>query len=98
MTYFNTVNETGVDLFNYVKETRHQDELVLKCFQDDCMHSPSDVHEYLIAAHYITPSVPLTSIRRSITTLTRKGLLYKTGGRNRGPYGRAEYYWRKVQA
>ena len=89
MSYYNTTNEEGkqVKLFNEKNET--QDEVVIGIFQiQKRMLSPSDVWKL-----YPLVDVPLTSIRRTISDLTKEGLLIKTPHKKDGIYGRPEYFW-----
>ena len=37
--------------------------------------------------------VPITSIRRAMTNLTKRGVLVKTDHKRRGRHGRSEYMW-----
>jgi len=40
---------------------------------------------------------PITSVRRAISNLTKKGLLIKTIETSKGPYGEPEHIWRIAQ-
>ena len=52
---------------------------------------PWQVHGLLSARGH---AWPITSIRRAITTLTKRGLLVKTTrGRHQGPEGAREHVW-----
>jgi hypothetical protein len=45
---------------------------------------------------YYGRKIPLTSVRRAISTLTREGVLKKTDKQRTGYYGKREYMWRLV--
>ena len=49
--------------------------------------SPSDVLELYPAA------VPITSIRRAITQMTKKGILVMTEATKKGTWGKSEHLW-----
>ena len=90
-TYHNTTHERGQILVDYQGQTLCQDGAVLEFFQDHPrqLFTPSEIHHRVFA-----PNVPLTSTRRAISNLTRKGKLVKTNQKKDGPFGRPEYLWR----
>ena len=94
MTYHNTLAHEGEQLRQYEAKAMTQDERILKWFRlDDAAWSnggltPSYVHENFFS------EAPLTSVRRSINTLTKQGKLIKTDEQRVGPYGRPETVWR----
>ncbi|MAE87959.1 MAG: hypothetical protein CMB80_34810 [Flammeovirgaceae bacterium] len=88
LTFFNTTNESGETLRNYREAARSQDTKIAEYFADMNMPmSPSQVNAAVLK------DSPLTSIRRSITNLTQRGVLRKTETKVDGPYGRPEYLW-----
>ena len=77
-----------------------QDELVLSVFRTGvtagvALLSPSQVHA--IGVKRGATWLP-TSVRRSISTLTRAQVLVKTDILRAGPHGRPEHYWRLSDA
>jgi hypothetical protein len=66
-----------------------QDDMVLKFFQDrpGLSYSPERVQEIVL------PGAPITSVRRSLNTLTNAGLLVKTDQRAEGNWGRPVGMW-----
>ena len=89
--YYNTVGERGAALKAYRSAAKDQNALVLDFFRSfPGGHTPSEVWRLGV------PGSLLTSVRRSITTLTKRGLLRKTGKCRPGPYGRAELCWEYV--
>ncbi len=70
--YYNTTNETGNDLKESHKKTKSQQEKILEIFKTSKSASPSQVMLALPVGTLIT------SVRRSITDLTKQGHLEKT--------------------
>ena len=95
MSYHNTTNQTGEQLDIFSVAAKSQDEIVLQRFKGGSkMFSPSAIHHFLIAEQRIAKNTPITSIRRSITNLTKKGKLIKTKEQTMSLYGRPEYVWK----
>lgn len=91
-SFFNSTNETGQLLMNYESIAKGQETDILSVFNVGDMLTPYEV-EYRLRNN---PNRPLiTSIRRSITNLTEKGLLVKNecGEMKLGAYGRKNYTW-----
>ena len=98
MNYFNTTHVFGEELARYQDAALSQEERLLAYFEA----------AYNAGGHYVllTPtaalnrvfnnSVPITSVRRALSNLTRDGKL-RTSGKAMGPYGRPEHYWRLVE-
>ena len=90
MTYHNTTESTGDELRHYRERARTQDEQVLSWFTVyEQEATPSEIWRVVF-----NESVPLTSVRRSLTNLTNNGDLEKTSEQRKGPYGRPEFVWR----
>ena len=97
-SYHNTTNVSGDQLNRYEDAALSQEELLLAYFED----------AYNSGGHYmlLTPTlalmlvfskkVPITSVRRALSNLTRDGKL-RMSGQTKGPYGRPEHYWRLVE-
>ena len=93
--YYNTTNEAGEALAIARDETARQDARIYNVFtsmtRDGTIYlNPWAVHEI------IGTNVPITSIRRSMNTLTNEGKIEKTTVKVRGPYGRPCYCWKLV--
>lgn len=95
MDYFNTTQVSGDELTRYRDIARSQHEFVMEIFHAiPRPASPSEVHHiYCANLNSEEKAAPVTSIRRAISALTKKGLLRKTGWRVAGPYGRPEHTW-----
>lgn len=89
MAFFNTTNEKGEELEERIEKASTQDELVLKFFRfhKGLSFTPFEVHEH------ITQGCPITSVRRAITNLTKRGYLVKTALKQEGGYGQKNCKW-----
>ena len=89
-TYHNTTELSGDELKQAIDKAVSQDDKVLIYFRNnaDKEFTPSEVHKEIFPAN-----VPLTSVRRALSNLTRKGYLEKTDNQKTGVYGRPEYTW-----
>ena len=86
--YYNTTNETGDDLKQSHKKAKSQSDKILDIFKTSKKASPSQVMLALPVGTLIT------SVRRSITDLTKDGHLEKTSEQRKGLYGKKEYIWK----
>jgi len=91
--YYNTNNETGINLQASWYSNAKQDELILKLFQinPNDTFTPDDIKEMCNRCNRIWP---ITSIRRAISTLTKHGNLAKTSELREGNYGKKTHTWR----
>ena len=89
--FYNTTGLRSTDLFRAKASATSQDAIILAHFNahPDTPYSPSDIHTLLF-----TSATPITSIRRSMSSLTRAGHLIKLTGLVDGIYGRHEHVWR----
>ena len=87
-SYHNTTGETGDTLAGYERKAMSQEDTVLRLVTDsqDGM-TPSDVHKCM------EDGTLLTSVRRCLSNLTRRGLLRKTDELQMGVHGRLEHVW-----
>ena len=93
--YYNTNNETGNDLKKAQKKTISQDQFILGIFntwRKDNGMTPSEIEHILVDSYDV--NWPLTSIRRSISTLTDSGKLTKTNELRKGKYNKNEHVWK----
>lgn len=90
-SYHNTVPESGETLQVYKDKAATQDKRVLDFFKSNsrAMLSPSEIL-YLV---FEGEGVPLTSVRRAISNLDKKGLIFRTKLTIEGQYGRQEGTW-----
>ena len=97
-SFHNTTSETLHRLRRYRDRALSQDERLLAYFMDAFNAEGRYVLLTPTAAleRVFTKSVPITSVRRALSNLTRDGKL-ETSGKVMGPYGRPEHYWRLVE-
>ena len=88
--FFNTVNAVGEKLSTYEAKASSQEAVILAHMRQHPgrMFTPSELH-----AKLFDHLVPITSIRRSVTNLSKAGHLKKTDIRVTGPYGMPEHCW-----
>lgn len=91
MSYYNTTHLTGATLLRCKHQAGYQDSEIIELFKKRKRLSPTQAWRILSYNDW-----PITSIRRSFTTLTKKGNLRKTEDRVQGEYGRLEYVWEIV--
>ena len=94
MSYYNTVHETGEELSTSHKKVIKQDDIILRIFYlyPSQYYTPFDVQSILMDTY--SKDYPITSIRRSINTLTNKEHLIKTSSQKQGKYGKKNYCWK----
>lgn len=88
--YYVTTRLTADQLTAALTRAHGQTEQVLALYRTHASLSPSQAHRMLTSAGY---HVLLTSVRRSISTLTREGSLRKSGRQVMGPHGAVESVW-----
>ena len=88
MTYFNTTHQVGQMLIEFNARAKAQDRAILDVFADLGALTPSQAWHAVSRYKW-----PLTSVRRSITTLTASGRLRKLDHKVTGYYGRPEHVW-----
>ena len=96
-SYYNTTKATGEELAVSKAKAYTQEESIMDIFSDRALMNmtPSDVwHIYCQEFK----GVPLTSIRRAITSLTNRQQLIKTDKMREGIYGKPEHCWRLAKA
>ena len=89
--YYNTTNEKEMELETARDNTKKQDNRVFAVFS---AHGKAAVLSPWTVKEVMNTDAPITSIRRSINTLTNKGHLTKTTVKIMGPYGRPCFCWR----
>jgi predicted transcriptional regulator len=95
-SYFNTTLEPVQLCIEYERKAQEQEALVLACFYQLTTASPFQVYKKLLLLGKIKENTPLTSIRRAITNLTKRGILKKTRYKVSGAWGRQEGLWELV--
>ena len=97
-SYHNTNKETGAELAQSQNKAMTQEEAVESIFltkewlDSTTELTPSDV--WVVYDMEYKENTPMTSIRRAISNLTKKGKLVKTDKMKDGYYGKQEHCWR----
>ena len=92
--FYNTINEDGDELSKSKKQSLKQEAIIYSIFDDNENRSFTPFEILEIGKFWNTP---ITSIRRAINTLTKKGFIVKTDEKRKGAYGKANYCWKKWQ-
>jgi hypothetical protein len=89
MSYYNTNRESGDRLARSEARAQTQDDRVLVFFQDHpgTGFAPHEVQSVVL------PDAPLTSVRRAISNLTKRGLLVKTTHMLEGTFDKEVHTW-----
>lgn len=91
-SFFNTTGETD-NLPEYNSKAATQNERVLKILTEAKTHlTPAEV--WARYCKYYNSKTPITSIRRSISNLTKKEKLEMVYVKKIGLFGRPNYQWR----
>lgn len=88
--YFDTTGAAEKELQDFRIKNQRQENIVLQYMQVAKRLTPSEV---LIISEFDGYNWPITSIRRSLNTLTREGFTVKTEMKLEGPQGRDEHIW-----
>ena len=88
--YYNTTNLAGVELMQEHQNSKTQDGRIILFFQSNQskLFTPFDVLDRVF-----NNAIPITSVRRSITNLEKKGSLLKCFEQRVGIYGKKNYCW-----
>jgi len=88
--YYNTNHLKDIALEEAQGNAVNQSVKILLFFKNNPEHNytPPEVHEIFDI------NTPLTSVRRSISDLTKEGLLFKTAIQRKGAYGSPNYAWK----
>lgn len=91
LDFFNTTHLYGDQLRREIENAKGQEDKIMVFFRNypGKEFSPDYVHRTVFS-----DNVPLTSVRRAITNLTRKGLLKKTENQCIGAYSKLNYTWK----
>ena len=87
-SWFNTTKQPHPVAALEESNAQAQEQVVLELFQKKRTMSASQVY-----AHFDSASVPLTSVRRAMTVLKKRGHLDKTDVTVTGIYGKPECYY-----
>lgn len=85
--YYNTTKQDGNNLKSYKSKVLSQEDKILNYFTVKGKATPTEIWSMM------STDALLTSVRRSITNLTKSGRLTKTEVKKTSIYGRPEYVW-----
>lgn len=91
-SYYNTNKECGELLANSERKAKSQEKRILEYYLN---HRGCYSADYL-ASQVFHDRVPLTSVRRALTNLTKTGQLTKTSQMVIGRYGKQTHTWQYV--
>jgi len=101
-SYHNTNKETGAELAQSQDKAMTQEQSIESIFLTKMwMYSTDKLTPSEICLIYnvdYNPDTPITSIRRAMNTLTKKGKLIKTDEMRDGFYDKLEHCWRLAKA
>ena len=88
--FYNTTNLSGVELYTAQGKAKTQSRVIMGMFRrpEWSRLSPKDI------MNLTDDQWPITSVRRTLTNLTKDGLLIKTEDKVTGMYGSPEHVWR----
>jgi hypothetical protein len=93
LNFYDTIHLNNKELLQAIRQTENQDKIVLQIFQvnRDISFTPFQILEAYLK---VKPSnTPITSIRRSINTLTKQNYLIKLQQTKQEIYGKPNYLW-----
>lgn len=88
--YYNTTNERGAQLTDSRLKAASQNEVIFAYFK---YHKRSLFNPSAVWRNCFNEDIPLTSVRRAITTLEHEGKLKKTDIKTPGIYGKDTHTW-----
>jgi hypothetical protein len=91
MTYYNTTTLCNPVLERYESKSIKQEAQIMAAFHK-YPKLPMTPHDVLYRGGF-TQDVPITSIRRGLSNLTKAGYLVKTDLMKVGPFGRVSHTW-----
>ena len=93
MSYYNTTNLAGTKLKIAELQALSQNTQILHVFRGDntLARTPFNVQKILKDKYGL--DYPITSVRRSISDLTKDKFLVKTRAKSKGNYGKYNYMW-----
>ena len=101
-SYYNTTKETGEELAVSKAKATNQEDHIIDIFEHlsfvygkAAIVNPSRIESrWINTMRGRSYCPPITSIRRAMTNLTKKGKLVKTDIMDIGKYGKPEHCWR----
>lgn len=89
--FHNTIRATGDNLIAHTITCKSQEDRILAIFKESGKSmTPFEVEEAYIKLY---PKVPITSIRRAMSNLTKDNKLVKTNAMKQGGYDKPNFMW-----
>lgn len=90
-SFHNSTNESGQQLLRFERKAADQETRIAEFFVRNAHRdfTPSEVWAILFDG-----TAPITSVRRAMTNLHQRGIIFKTDEQRDGPYGRPEHVHR----
>lgn len=92
-SYHNTTNLEGNQLSLFQEQVNRQERIILNHMRRSslCEHTPEQIHTSLL---FDLKGAPLTSVRRALSNLSKKGYLLKSEtAHEKGNYGKPVHTW-----
>ena len=89
--FYNTTSEVGDVLTKCREKVQTQDDIILNVFKKLEQATPFEVWNHILGTGI---NYPITSIRRSVNSLTHQGYIKKTSRKKDGGFGKPNYIWR----
>lgn len=92
MKFFNTIHLRGLEFDQAILDVTKQDDRIYEILKQ----ANREMTPFEVGTFYdeLYSPVPITSIRRAMTTLTKEGKLIKTQNQKAEVYGKRNYCWR----
>jgi len=90
MTYYNTTNESGQILLDFNDKAIGLEKKILNIFRK---YPGKKMTPFEVLSINGNINIPITSVRRAMSNLTKEDLLEKTNEKKPGRYGRPNYCW-----
>ena len=88
--FFNTINLQGEELAEARRKCSKQDERILEIITAHKKLTPFQVNDIYNSLY---PVAPVTSIRRSLTVLTNRGLILMSSEMTKERLGKPNHFW-----
>jgi len=91
-SFYNTIHLEARELSEAQQKALTQEQRILRFvirFRQRASFAPSAIAKSVFDGE----GIPITSVRRAMTSLTKRGDLLKSGAMIIGPYGKPEHLW-----
>lgn len=93
-SFYNTIHLTGEALKKAIEKAKSQEARILIIFQERKGSLLNPYHVHMVYTNLVNDNTPITSIRRAMHGLTKKGFLLKSeSASSKGDYGASNHVW-----